>query len=84
MLLIRTFIILMMYIPIVTWEQAQLYTQTRNEKCAKIRLYTADIPFVESDLCGCVLTQFGSPCVAQRVCAIPQCVVKLTSYCISA
>src|SRR4051812_28596058 len=36
----------------------------------------SDRPAFSSLRCGCEFSQFGSPCVAQRVCAMPQCVSK--------
>ena len=42
------------------------------------------LPFCGSDLCGWVFTQLGSPWVAQRVWAMPQCVMNDISYFISA
>ena len=50
-----------------------------NDQCGRVY-----IPFCGSDLCGWVLTQLGSPWVAQRVWAMPQCVMNDMSYFISA
>ncbi len=55
------------------------YSGILSFRTPSIKVPPGGLPFSKLDLCGCVLTQLGSPWVAHRVCAMPQCVSKFNS-----